>query len=248
MYDVHGNVRALEAVLAEALGELPDLIVVGGDVASGPWPRETIDALRALPGKVLCLRGNADRELLERAARPGAAESADIWDVRDEWTAAHLSDDDLSFLRSFSATETVAVAGLGDVLFCHATPHSDDAILTPLSSPERARRFLADTPEPVIVCGHTHVQFDATLADKRVVNAGSVGMPYEGRTGAFWALIGPDVSFRHTKYDVAAAAEEIVRSAYPGAKEFAEEYVLESYPRDDTMQTFERRARDRDAT
>ena len=201
LYDIHANLTALDAVLAEA-GEA-DLVVVGGDFAHGPLPAETVDRLRGLGDRVRFIRGNADREV----GRP------------DAWQRAPLGDDRLAFLAGLPETVTIEIDGLGSVLFCHGSPSSDEEIITAVTPEDRLGRILADVSQPVVVCGHTHHQFDRTAHGIRVVNAGSVGMPYEGRPGAFWAMLGPDVELRSTAYDLDAAAEAIVASGYPGADE-----------------------------
>ena len=78
----------------------------------------------------------------------------------------------------------------------------------------------------MVVCGRTHMQFDRTIGRTRVVNAGSVGMPF-GKPGAYWLLLGPDVELRHTRYDLAKAAKRIRATSYPQAQEFADHNVLQ---------------------
>jgi putative phosphoesterase len=191
LYDIHGNVAALNAVLAEVDA---DVIVVGGDFVAGPWPAETIERLRALEGDVRFIRGNADREVFEEEQGLAPPEVMDF--VR-----ARLSEEHLAFLRSLPLTETVDVDGLGRVLFCHATPRNDSEIFTRDSPDERWREALAAADADVVVCGHTHVQFDRRVDGIRLVNAGSVGMPYEDAPGAYWAQLGPDVDLRRTAYE-----------------------------------------------
>ena len=113
----------------------------------------------------------------------------------------------------------MTVDGLGRVLFCHGSPRSDEEILTRISSEERVAAACAGVEEATVVCGHTHVQFDRDVAGKRLVNAGSVGMPYEAQPGAYWALLGPDVELRRTAYDLEAAAAAIRATGFPGADE-----------------------------
>lgn len=179
LYDVHGNVAALEAVLAEVDALGVDAVVSGGDLVSGPFPGECLALLRER--QALFLRGNADREAL------AFAEVVAGWPLSVE----------------------LDVDPLGRVLFCHGSPRDDEEILTRISPEERVAAALAGVEAPVVVCGHTHVQFDRRVAGRRLVNPGSVGMPYEGRRGAFWALLGPDVELRRTGYDVEAAARAI---------------------------------------
>jgi predicted phosphodiesterase len=191
LYDVHGNLPALDAVLAEVDA---DVILVGGDVVAGPWPAETLARLRSLDGDVRFIRGNADRELAKRTE--GRAPPHLLEFVRER-----LSADDLAFLGSLPLTETIDVDGLGEVLFCHATPRTDEEIFTRIS-PEASWGVALDGVDAgVVVCGHTHMQFDRPIGDVRLINAGSVGMPYEQEPGAYWALLGPEVELRRTVYE-----------------------------------------------
>jgi putative phosphoesterase len=199
LYDVHGNLPALEAVLAEIPEDVP--ILVGGDVAAGPWPGETLERLRALGDRVHWIRGNADREVWQGARGLAPPEMVDF--VR-----AQLNEEQLDFLRPQPLTETLDVDGLGRVLFCHATPRNDEEILTRISPDERWGEALAGVDADVVVHGHTHVQFEREIGGVRLLNAGSVGMPYETEPGAYWALLGPDVELRRTEYvpgDIAAS-------------------------------------------
>ena len=200
LYDVHGNLPALEAVLAEVAREAVDAIVCGGDVCAGPLPQECLDTLRALDA--VFVRGNGDRALAK-------------------WPTARLADDDRAFLAGLPLTATLDVDGLGPTLFCHATPRTDEEIVTRLTPDDELAAALDGIDERVVVAGHVHVQLDRAVGDRRFVNAGSVGMPYEGRRGAFWALLGPDVELRCTSYDVEAAVEQLLATGYPDAEQYA---------------------------
>lgn len=196
LYDVHGNLPALDAVLAEVDAEV---ILVGGDFVAGPWPAETLERLRALGNRARFIRGNADREIVEPSAeaRAGGPPPGLMEFVRER-----LSSDQLGFLAVLPLADTIAVDGLGEVLFCHATPRSDDELLTRISPDERWLAALAGVKAEIVVCGHTHIQFDRMIGDHRVVNAGSVGMPYEAEPGAYWLQLGPEVELRRTEYDL----------------------------------------------
>jgi putative phosphoesterase len=184
LYDIHGNLPALDAVLAEVDA---DVIVVGGDTVAGPQPAETLERLRSLDADVRFIRGNADREVYEE--KQGLAPPEVM-----EFVRAHLSPEQLDFLRALPLTLSI-----GRVLFCHATPRNDEEIFTAISPGERWAEALAGVDADVVVCGHTHVQFDRRIGDVRLVNAGSVGMPYADEPGAYWALLdGTDVELRHT--------------------------------------------------
>jgi putative phosphoesterase len=204
LYDIHANLPALDAVLAEA--DAADVIVVGGDFALGPMPAATVDRLRALGDRVRFIRGNADREVGRE----------------DAWQRQPLGEERLQFVAELPETLTIEVGGLGSVLFCHGSPRSDEEIITAVTPEDRLSRILAGVTEPVVVCGHTHHQFDRRVGGIRVVNAGSVGMPYEGRPGAFWAMLGPQVDLRATAYDLDAAAAAIAATGYPDADELVD--------------------------
>jgi predicted phosphodiesterase len=202
LYDVHGNLPALEAVLAEVEQERVDTVVAGGDVLWGPFQSECLAALRA--ADALFLAGNCEREVL------GAVDESSRW-CRDR-----LTTDELELVSAWPATVELDVEGLGSTLFCHATPRSDDEILTRLTPDEEVKAALSGVDAAVVVCGHTHVQLDRRVQSApRLVNAGSVGLPYQGEQGAFWALLGPDVEFRRTSYGVEAALAELGASDFP---------------------------------
>jgi putative phosphoesterase len=185
LYDLHGNLPALEAVLGEIPAEAT--IVVGGDVcAGGSHPAETLERLRALGERVLWLRGNADRELTP--GEKGLAPEEVI-----ETTRAALAAEQIAFLHSLPTTVQI-----GDTLFCHATPRNDVDIFTERTPEEQIAHIFADIEAEIVVCGHTHTQFERTIAGKRVINSGSVGMPYEDAPGAYWTL---DLVHRRTDYE-----------------------------------------------
>jgi putative phosphoesterase len=220
LYDVHGNLPAVEAVLTEVESVGVDAVVVGGDIAIGPMPRETLERLLALGERALFVRGNGDREIADPPGGGG------LWEERTRWSAAQLDRGQRAWLAALPDTQTVDVDGLGPVLFCHGSPRRDDEILTAISPDPRVVAAVAGVGEAVVVCGHTHVQFDRQVAGRRLVNAGSVGMPYEAEPGAYWAVLGPDVEQRRTEYDLEAAAEAIRATGFPGAEALAAENVL----------------------
>ena len=234
--DIHGNLPALEAVLADVALTDSDLLMICGDVASGPLPIETLDVLRALP-RARFVRGNADRGLVnafdgEKLPRlPGPA---------FDWCASQLSREDRDFLAAFTEPVSVDVDGVGRVLFCHGSPRSDEEMMTAETPDSRLREFLSGVEADLVVCGHTHMPFDRVVDGVRIVNPGSVGMPY-GDPGALWALLGPGVEFRRTDYDREAAAVRIRRSVWPGADEFASSNVV-SVPSAEAAIAFFRKA------
>jgi predicted phosphodiesterase len=232
LYDIHGNLPALEAVLNEIELEPPDLIVVGGDIAApGPMPRETLERLMDLGDRARFIRGNTDRELVTEYDRTSMLRQDvgehDIWRRRAEWAAGLITEAQRDFLASLPATLAIHVDGLGETLFCHGSPRGDEDVVTQLTSRRRLGEILAGVKENVVVCGHTHVQFDRTYEGKRVVNAGSVGMHREGRPGAYWLLLGPGVELRRTRYDLAGAARRIRATGYPDPDELLDRLTVE---------------------
>jgi len=226
LYDIHGNLPALEAVLRQVEQVAPDVVVVGGDVVPGPMPTECLSLLRSVPLPMRCIKGNGDREVL--AARRGAVSAAIPEAFREviRWNADALSDDDAAFMDRWPASTRIdAGHPTGPVLFCHATPDSDTPIFTRETPEDRLAPVFEAVDARVVVCGHTHMQFDRMIASRRVVNAGSVGMPF-GDPGAYWLLIDEEPRLQFTSYDLGAASTRILGSAYPQAAVFAESNVL----------------------
>jgi putative phosphoesterase len=203
LYDVHGNLPALEAVLAD----VPDdaAIVVGGDVTAGPLPSETLEKLRGLGERVRWIRGNADREL--DPSEEGLAPPDMIGWVRDQHT-----EEQVAFLHGLPERLELDVDGVGRVLFCHATPQNDTDIFLEGTPEAAVAPSFASVEADVVVCGHTHMQFSREIAGITVVNAGSVGMPYDDEPGAYWLALGPAVEHRRTAYDTAGLED----SEFPG--------------------------------
>jgi len=226
IYDIHGNLPALEAVLQDIAQAKVDQIVVGGDVLAGPMPRETLACLRNLTLPVQFIQGNADREVL--AQMTGIDAGAVPEPVREivRWVAHQLQPEHAELLANWPATLRVEIRGLGEVLFCHATPRSDSELFTRLTPENGLLPIFEGLNVPLVVCGHTHMQFDRMVGSVRVVNAGSVGMPY-GEAGAYWLLLGPSIQFRQTHYDRRQAAARILATDYPQAQDFAANNVVQ---------------------
>lgn len=222
LYDIHGNLPALEAVLAEPDVVAADVVVIGGDALAGPMPAETLELLEGLGARARWVRGNTEREVLER--RDADPAEGGVWDRRATWVAAQLTSDQLARVAAWPATVAVDVDGLGPTRFCHATPRDDSEIFTAITPDEAVEPMLA-AAEGTVVCGHTHVQFDRRIGRRRVVNAGSVGMPYEDGPGARWCLLGPGVELCRAAYDMDAAAPRIRASGFPEADEHAAELL-----------------------
>lgn len=245
LYDIHGNLPALQTALAEIEQVHPDLMLVGGDIVSGPMPRAVLEQLLEFGDRVRFIRGNADREVV--AAFDGLPLDPGLpKEVREVtlWTAKQLTQRQRDFLAQLPEQAILDVDSLGDVLFCHGSPRSDEEIVTAATPEARLQAILAGVKQNVVVCGHTHMQFDRHVGNVRIVNSGSVGMPY-GEPGAYWLLLGPGIEFRRTLYDLEQAAAAIRTSGYPQAEDFADNNVLKPATAAEATEVFERMAAQR---
>jgi putative phosphoesterase len=211
LYDIHGNLPALEAALAEVEGLDVDAIVFGGDIASGPFPRETVELVRSLGA--VCIRGNAD-VLSSQAMNPE-------WDAARRWVERQLDDEAVRWLANLPFSWSA-----DDTLYVHANPVDVEEIVTERTPEEKVAKLLDGVEESRVVTGHVHIQFAREVGGIRWIGAGSVGMPYEDAPGAYWALLGDDVEFRRTEYDLERAARAIRQSRHPLGEELAAENVV----------------------
>lgn len=230
--DVHGNLPALEAVLADVqtLGA-PDAIWVLGDLAAFcPWPVETLARLRELPN-VAFLQGNTDRYLVTGRRPVFWIQSPEDWanapaqlaerDANFRWTVKQLSYADYEFLRTLPSRLEMDVPGYGRVVAVHATPTDDEAVIFPDTPDDQVRSHLSDLDARLLLYGHTHRPLDRTVDGVRLVNDGSVGMPLDGDPRAAYALLEFEgdrcaVAIRRVAYDVEAVIAELERVEHPG--------------------------------
>jgi predicted phosphodiesterase len=205
LYDVHGNLPALEAVLDDAASADIDTFFLGGDYALfGAWPAETVERLRALDAT--WIRGNGERWTADPSDAPEP--------VRDAVAAAREALGEPTVDELAKLPDQTVIDGRR---FCHGAPVSDVISFMPEPSDEEAE-WLVGADEPTIVFGHTHLPFRRqSVTGVELVNPGSVGMPFDGDTRAAWAILQPDGTFEHRRvgypYETSAAA---VRERYPG--------------------------------
>jgi predicted phosphodiesterase len=237
IYDIHGNLPALQAVLQEIHQAEVNRVVVGGDVAPGPMPRETLTCLLDLGIPVQFICGNGEVAVIEQMAGRDPARVPEQHRPTIRWTAQQLHPEYEPLLAGWPKTLRLEIPGLGEVLFCHATPRNVNDCFTRLTPEDRLLPVFEGLNVPVVVCGHTHMQFDRMIGRTRVVNAGSVGMPF-GELGADWLLLGPGVQIRHTSYDLPKAAERIRQTDYPQAEDFAAPYVLQPPSEREMLEVF----------
>ena len=242
IYDIHANLPALEAVLDEIRQAKVDCVVVGGDVFPGPLPRETIQCLLDLdiPGQFI--HGNGDREVLAQMSgleTDWYRTAPEQWGEPVRWTAQQLDLQHQRLLEGWPPTCHIMIPGLGDVLFCHATPRNYTEIFTRRTSDDRSCQSLKDSASPWSSVVIPYMELNRMVGTTRVVNAGSVGMPF-GEPRADWLLLDPNVQLRHTRYDLARAADRIRSTTYPQAEDFALRNVLDPPSEEETLAAFTR--------
>jgi predicted phosphodiesterase len=177
--DIHANVVALDAVLADLDELAPDQVVCLGDIAAtGPAPREVLSRLRGRDWRFV--RGNCEDAMLRVAA--GAAEpSADEYDAIDRWCAEQLEPEDLAFIATFDPVVTVRANGVAICCY-HGSPHSNLDEILPTTPVEDLDRWFRGQDAWVYAGGHTHVQMARRYRDGFVINPGSIGLPFTDTT------------------------------------------------------------------
>jgi len=241
LYDIHGNIDALEAVLADPRAADPDLVVVGGDAVPGAFCREVLDRLAALATTVEWVRGNGEREVAVATAAHGPAAPPDPNDM--PLMTARVTATRLGPERARPLGRLPLTIEHDGVLFCHATPRRDDEIVTRISPADQLADALGGVRAPLVVAGHTHQQDDRAAGAVRFVNAGSVGMPYEGDGAARWLWIEDgEPMLRSTAYDSAGAGRRILAAGWPDEQSITAA-LIDPMPPDEITHLFERQAR-----
>ncbi|UOQ48121.1 metallophosphatase family protein [Gracilibacillus caseinilyticus] len=245
LYDIHGNLPALNAVLNELKSEKPDLILIGGDIVSGPLPVQTLERLFQLADQdVQFISGNNDREVVMAYDGKPLMHMSEKGRQKQYWVSKQLSRTQRDFLATLDKLKIFSIEELGEILFCHATPKSDKEIFTPLTSKDQLINIFSTVEQQLVVCGHTHIQFQKQLGEVCILNAGSVGMPFANQPGAYWLLLTPKgYEFRRTIYDIEKATKEIETSKDPYTYEFIKNYIQNTIPKERGIQFLEKSKR-----
>jgi predicted phosphodiesterase len=238
LFDIHGNLPALEAVIRDVRHLGVDAVIVGGDIVPGPMPREVLGCLSSLDVPTKFIVGNGEVAVLQQIAGIEPSKVPTQHRPLIQWCADEMIDY-RDILAAWPKTVALGVSGVGTVLFCHATPRDENEIFTRLTPEDRLAPIFRDLDVQVVVCGHTHMQFDRMIGTIRVMNAGSVGMPF-GKTGADWLVIGSEIEFRNTSYDLKGAADRIRLTKYPEAETFATASVLRPPSEAEMLKLFSR--------
>jgi predicted phosphodiesterase len=241
--DVHGNLLALEAVLADLETQgAPDATWVLGDLAAFcPWPAQTLVRLRALPNAAF-IQGNTDRYLVTGRRPAFPIRSPEDWaaapqqlagrDANFRWTVERLSYADYEFLRDLPPRLEKEMSGYGRIVAVHATPASDEANIYPTTTDEEVRSHLTGLDARLVLYGHTHRPMDRVVDGVRLVNAGSVGLPLDGDPRPAYALLdfeGGDcaVTIHRVIYDREAVIPKLEQVKHP-AREWVSGIVREA--------------------
>jgi predicted phosphodiesterase len=212
--DVHGNLPALNACLADVERQDVEAVLFLGDFTWGPQPREVLSRVESLGMPSWFVMGNAERDAIEIAAGTRAPDGQnDLWMV-----GAHGADG-IATISTYSPAIHIRVSGIGDIRLCHGSPRSDVELLTPETPPERIARACVGVDDPIVGHGHTHVQYQRQVGERTVFGPGSVGLPYgtDGVPGARWALLADGIDLRVTSYDIEDAIATAHDVHYPGA-------------------------------
>ncbi|MBS1517857.1 MAG: metallophosphoesterase family protein [Bacteroidetes bacterium] len=225
VYDIHGNLPALEAVLAEADKSGVDVFVIGGDVVTGPMSGQCLDRLSEIRKPVHFIKGNCEVHVLDysehKKLRPLPEQV--LKDIK--WTSEQLSHIQRDFIKKWSMTVKINTGSYGEILFCHAVPENENDIFTKLTPESDLLPLFENLNVNTVVCGHTHMQFDRNIGKVRVINAGSVGMPF-GKSGAYWLLLGNEPELKFTEYDLQTASRRIMQTGYLFADDFVKKHLL----------------------
>lgn len=227
IYDIHANYSALKAVLEEIRVADVDQVIVGGDLVWGPEPRQAMDLLMEHKDEFIFIRGNADREVSYCYGKEKGLD--DFTAELNHWCANQLTKSQVEFLKSLPEKTTQYIDGFGEILFVHGSPRSDEEAIRIDTPANEIRPMIENVTQNIIVCGHTHIQFDRVIDDKRIINAGSVGLQSRA-DGACWALFSNDsVQLKVTSYDTKGASERIRGSNAPYKEDFADHYLNPPY-------------------
>ncbi len=226
LYDIHGNVPAMEAALHACRAAGPSAVVIGGDIAAGPMPSDTLDILMALGAWAVPIQGPTDRAIVEAYDLRSAGKTKELaaCDPVVAWAAKEITGRHRDFLANLPAFVVLPADGLGDVRFCRADVDPKAGIQEQVDAPGLAERF-DGVRERVVVVGGSHRASSRTAGGRRFVDPGSVGLPSEDLPGAYWALFGDEVELQRTEYNVKAATRRIARSGMPGARAYASSFA-----------------------
>lgn len=235
--DIHGNLVALDTVLADIHQQNVDQIVCLGDVATlGPKPREVLQRINDL--NCLCVLGNHDHYLLDPSILRDYMD-APWFATSVAWCAEQLQEEDFQFLRTFRPLVEVPLDNSQHLLCFHGSPRSNTDIILAMTPPTNVDELLAGHRAPVMAGGHTHLQMMRQHKGIMLINAGSVGMPFEQALfihaprylpWAEYAIVTVrrgviDIDLRRLPVDLEAVRDTARRNSFPDAQEWIKNWM-----------------------
>ncbi len=235
--DIHGNLAALQAVLAHItkLGAVDNIVINGDFCAFGPRPAECLSMVRSLPN-ALFVQGNTDRYLTARPS-PVATEDSNRARLRAAcgWGAQEIGEDGLKFLVGLPAKQEISVRELPHILVVHGSTRSDEEGIGPNSTASDLEAIVQGVPPGLLFCGHTHIPWDKTIGTVRLINEGAVGLPYDGDQRDRYALVtsidsGWSVELHGVEYDVRSVIDDLRNRNHPATDIFVDRLQRASSP------------------
>ncbi|WP_434716446.1 metallophosphoesterase family protein [Lacticaseibacillus paracasei] len=217
LYDIHGNYPALKEVLKQVKKLSPDLVVLGGDLIAGPMPLETLSLLKRVSTtfKTVGIMGNNDQDIVDIYAKKRVGLSRKATEQLT-WIANQLSYKQVSFLRNLLPSISI-----GNYFFCHAVKNDNTTVFSPRQNKAYIEALFKGVQESYIICGHTHIQFELSLPNKKIINAGSIGMPFSNQFGAQWLWLEDNrIEYKRTIFNQQVAIQLISQTEYPFKNEF----------------------------
>lgn len=235
--DIHGNLVALDAVLADMARSGPfDQVVVAGDLVwSGPWPVEVVDRVRSLYAVVI--QGNTDAFFLRSPDETPVGKSEERFAAQLAWMRGQLGPDRVAYLAQLPFSHRINPAAGHALLVVHANPSDLERPITPLIGAADLDELLLSAGDPdwaVLAFGHVHVPFVRAWRDRLLVDVASVGLPMDGDARAAYAILTWDgrrwqVEHRRVFYAAAIVAHQMRAGGMPRGKHFAERLMAGSY-------------------
>ncbi|PYZ94562.1 YfcE family phosphodiesterase [Salipaludibacillus keqinensis] len=219
--DIHGNEQALQAVLEDISNINASHIAVLGDLSyRGAKPKQCLDIIRGLDAKVI--KGNAD-EWIVRGVREGEVPSKALSMMQAEqgWAKGKLTEDDLLYLDQLPKTLEIPLSNQKQIFACHATPTSMFDVISDQASNDDYQTYVqANERADYYVYGHIHLPFMRSFSGKKVINTGSVGLPFDGDPRASYVVFDrsqkdAQVQFRRVQYDIERACHDLDAEEYP---------------------------------
>jgi len=219
--DIHGNEQAFKSVLEDISKINVTHLVILGDISfRGAKPKQCLDLVKGLDAKVI--KGNADEWIVRGVQQGEVPEKAlAMMQAEQSWAKSKLSDEDLHYLKSLPETLEIPLTNQIQLYACHATPTSLFDVISDQATNEEFLPFIeANERANYYVYGHIHLPFTRQFSGKKIINTGSVGLPFDGDPRASYIVFDRtekdiQIQFRRVSYDVEQACQDLDDEGYP---------------------------------